>query len=271
MVEKKLTNFNIQEQIKIIQQMRENLENDPNFLPSYKDLKMCLNQIEIQRKKIRTEEDYDNSERKNWDKLINKTKQPFFEFLTKEYIDSFGSYIAKRVEELGGTEQSPITILEVGAGDGRLTNFLQKKTNEICPKKVKFFASDKYDSSSPWDIKPVFPVEQVSHEEALKKYNPKIVIFSWIPHNFDCTDSFRATKNVDEYILIGEEGGGCCGDAWKTWGIDEYSEHKKEIPPYEVDGFKMIEHKDLSKLQLSRINITQGENTSTTVSFKRKS
>ena len=36
----------------------------------------------------------------------------------------------------------------------------------------------------------------------------------------DWTDEIRKCESVEEYILIGEADGGCCGDAWRTWGIE---------------------------------------------------
>ena len=202
-----------------------------------------------------------------------------FEIWTKEYINAFGNYLAQRVEELGGTKENPIIILEVGAGDGRLTHFLQQKMNEKVPDKVRLIASD----SGSWEISPSFPVENINHKEALEKYNPKIIICSWMPNHVDLTKEFRATKSVNEYILIGMADNNMSGDAWQTWGATwanflESEERIKDEPLYERDGFERIDHHDLRSLQLSRIEVMDGPTTqpdtiptkSTTVSFKRK-
>ncbi|MDP9249579.1 MAG: hypothetical protein M3M85_03685 [bacterium] len=198
------------------------------------------------------------------------------EIWTKEYMRAFGNYLARRTKELGGTEKKPVVILEAGAGDGRLTHFLEEEMGKIIPRKFKLFACDSGETETPIPHK--FPVEAISHREALQKYKPQIVIFSWMPMGYDCTDDFRATSSVQEYILIGQSGSGSnCGDDWKTWGIRNSNENLKihilpnEPTPYETDGFEYIYQGDLSELQLDRMNVeTGGRSTSSTISFKRK-
>jgi hypothetical protein len=245
-------------------EMREKLH-DPSFLPSYEALSKHF-------EKFGGFSHYDDPEWKQWHDLAFGKENPIFEIWTKEYIHAFGSYLAQRVEELGGTEENPTVILEVGAGNGRLTHFLQEKMNELIPGKVKVVASD----SGDWKIPPTFPVENISHNEAFAKHKPKIVIFSWMPYQYDCTSDFRAAESVDEYILIGEADGGCCGDEWQTWGqnwtFDEEERERRENQPapYEADGFEKVYQNDLSDLQLSRINISEGKSSTSTVSFKKK-
>jgi hypothetical protein len=246
------------------EEMREKLR-DPSFLPSFKELARHLGAF-------RGYSRHDSGEWQKWNDLVSDKEYPIFEIWTKEYIHAFGSYLAQRVEELGGTEENPTVILEVGAGNGRLTHFLQEKMNELVPGKVKVVASD----SGDWKIPPAFPVENIPHDEAVTKHKPKIVIFSWMPYQEDYTADFRAAESVDEYILIGETDGGCCGDEWKTWGqkwtFDEEEEKQRENQPapYEADGFEKVYQNDLSDLQLSRIDIFEGKSSTSTVSFKKK-
>lgn len=248
--------------------MRDKLRNDPFFMPTFEELKKHLGRF---RRYLPKDDPEWQEELRKWIDLVEDRTHPIYEIWTKEYINAFGNYLAKRVEELGGTEERPIVILEVGAGNGKLTHFLQEKMDELMPKRVKIVASD----SGDWKIPSVFPVDNISHSEALQKYQPAIVIFSWMPWRYDCTADFRAAKSVDEYILIGEASG-CCGDEWLTWGDvwvlgeEEYEKHKNELPPFEADGFESIWHEDLEKLQFSRIDITEGNSTSTTTSFRRK-
>ncbi len=246
------------------EEMREKLR-DPSFLPSYDALAKYFEKF--------TGLDKDNDpEWKKWLDLAFNDEHPIFEIWTKEYIHAFGSYLAQRVEELGGTKENPTIILEVGAGNGRLTHFLQEKIDELLPGKVKIVASD----SGKLKISPAFPVENIPHNEALATYKPKIVIFSWMPYRYDCTADFRAALSVDEYILIGEAGGRSCGDLWQTWGKfwsfdkEARERYENQPAPYEVDGFEKEYQSDLKDVQLSRINISAGESTSETVSFKRK-
>jgi hypothetical protein len=247
-----------------LEEMRERMR-DPYFLPSFRALSKNF-------ERFREPSQYDDPEWKEWLELVFDRNNPIFEIWTEEYIRAFGNYLAQRVEELGGTEENPTVILEVGAGNGRLTFFLQEKLNEIMPGKVKIVASD----SGDWRIPPAFQVDNIPHKEALAKYKPRIVIFSWMPYGYDCTSDFRASESVDEYILIGESDGGCCGDEWQTWGQNwSFDENERErrknlLAPYEADGFEKAYMNDLRDLQLSRINISEGNSSTDTVSFKRK-
>ena len=244
-------------------EMREKLR-DPSFLPSYEELSRHFEKFGGL--------GHLDDEWEKWYDLCRDKKKPIFEIWTKEYIHAFGNYLAKRVAELGGTEENPTVILEVGAGNGCLTHFLQEKMNELIPSSVKVVASD----SGDWKIPQAFLVENLPHNKALAKYKPKIVIFSWLPYQYDCTADFRAVESVDEYILIGETDGGCCGNEWLTWGqnwaFDEEKRKQREnqAVPYEADGFEKVYKNDLSDLQLSRTNIFDGRGTTSTVSFKKK-
>lgn len=249
------------------EEMREKLR-DPSFLPSHEVLSGYFRQFDG----FSQYED-GNVEWEKWRHLLFNGEHPIFEIWTQEYIHALGSYLAQRVEELGGTEENPTVVLEVGAGDGRLTYFLQREMDELMPGKVKIVASD----SGDWGITPDFPVETISHKEALEKYKPNIVIFSWMPYRYDYTFDFRAIGSVEEYVLIGEAGGVCCGDAWQTWGLNwTYDEEERKLresqpAPYEVDGFEKVCIEGLSTLQLSRANLYEENILSSTVSFKRKS
>lgn len=236
-------------------ELREKLK-DPSFLPTHEDIFRVFG--------TRFEEE-------GWFDFCFDKKNPVFEFLNEEFIESFSDYLSKRSESLGATEDSPITILEVGAGNGRLSHLLQQKLTSKNSGKVSVIATD----SGEWNIKTSFPVEKIDHKEALEKYQPKIVIFSWMPLGEDCTDDFRATKSVEEYILIGETAGGCCGDEWKTWGNPHsYDKNgrakkiKKETVPYIADGFELEEIADISKKQICRTDFEKYLH-SHTMSFKR--
>jgi hypothetical protein len=188
---------------------------------------------------------------------------PVFEVLNKEFISALGDYFSQRAAALGATKESPITVLEVGAGNGRLTHFLRKSLEEKCPGKINIIATD----NGSWGLQERFPVEKISHKEALEKYNPKIVIFSWMPYEEDITNDFRSAKNVDEYILIGDSE--CCGDEWRTWGHDDGT-HRGELAPYIVDGFDYEYLPEIGKHQLGRTDHNDLHNHSKTASFKRK-
>jgi len=192
-----------------------------------------------------------------------------FEFFNEEYLNAFADYFVSRINEYSANKERPLIILEIGAGNGRLSHFLEQKLEERIPKQTKVIATD----SDTWALKKDFPVEQLKHDEAMKKYNPDIVIFSWMPYREDSSKDIRKVKSVQEYILIGETDEGCCGDEWETWGqswaMDEDYEGEK-TPLYELDGFKRENLDDLSELQICRTDDPGDYFHSRTVSFKRK-
>lgn len=145
-------------------------------------------------------------------------ENPTFEFLNEDFLNAFCNYLSQQIENLETTKDKPITILEVGAGNGRLTHFLQQKLEQEMSKKVKIIATD----SGEWKLKVFFPTEQLTNKMAIEKYRPEIIISSWMPHHQDFTKDFRLAPSVKEYILIGEANGGCCGDEEKTWGLERF-------------------------------------------------
>ncbi len=200
--------------------------------------------------------------------------------MNKEFISALGDYLIGRSKEFGGTKEKPILALEVGAGNGRLTHFLKERINQKKIENINLIATDigKW-WGWPFFWKPDFPVEKLSYNKALLKYNPDIIICSWMPDK-DWTADFRQQKTVKEYILAGktdETGIGYCGDPWRTWGAyspDEEKEFKGKIPPYEVDGFEKIPLDGVSKYQICRDDYPWEKGGivqhSRTVSFRRK-
>lgn len=185
---------------------------------------------------------------------FNKNK-PTYEILTQEYIHKFANYLVETSKQY----DKPMTILEVGAGNGRLTHFVQEELQKQGVTDITLIATDSGKNKIPKN----FPVETVDYEGALKKYNPTIVISSWMPMGFDMSKAIRNTQSVQEYILIGEPA--TSGKEKETW--------KRSV--YEKDGFAMKMMKDLMRLQISRTDMpwydTHDTDTSTgTFSFKRK-
>jgi hypothetical protein len=238
------------------QQRREKLR-DPTYLPTRKDF-FCAFESETQPGEL------DDQEFTSF--CFNK-ENCVYEVLNKEFIESLGNYIFRRVNELGATKDEPLTIIEIGAGNGRLTHFLKAQLEQVVPGKVTMIATD----SVKWGIKTDFPVEKLDHQVAIEKYRPKIVICSWMTQEKDLSADFRLAKNVEEYILIGCDE--VCGGKWETWGIPPWGEEEKEeykIPPYQVDGFEREDLDDVRKNQICRMDwIGRDFTASKTVSFKR--
>ncbi|MEK7166794.1 MAG: hypothetical protein AAB732_00015 [Patescibacteria group bacterium] len=192
-------------------------------------------------------------------------KHPVFEFLNEEFINAFSDYLFQQIKNLDEFKTNkPITILEVCAGNGRLTYFLQQKFEKILSEKVKIIGTD----SKQWGLKTFFPVEKLDYKAAIKKYQPEIIICSWMPPEEDFTKDFRSFESVKEYILIGESDNNCCGNRWLTWGINY--DKKDQIIPYVADGFERIDINEVKKYQICKTDMIGQYNHSNTVSFRRK-
>lgn len=202
-----------------------------------------------------------------WFKFCLDTENTVYEFLNEEFITALTHYFEERITELCANTSSPVTILEIGAGNGRLSYFLSQRLKKTLGKKVRIVATD----SGEYNIKPLFPVESIEAKEALEHYKPDIVIFSWMPAGKDFTADFRSTPSLKEYILIGEPDTGCCGDRWKTWGHKYPDEQtSNDTPPYEIDGFDKVKLRKISDLQICRTDTIGNYFHSNTVSFRRK-
>ena len=230
-----------------------------------------------------------------------------YELWTKEYIQELAKYLIQRILELDEKDncQKETTIMDVGAGDGRLVYFLcrameeeinadgkqKKRTKNVigCSegKQIiypKIIATD--DGS--WKAPIYDNVERLSVVSSLEKYRPRIVsstdsevvtppqsrlivICSWMPPGQDWTKDFRNERQVEEYILIGETDDGTCGHNWLTWGNPNFRPDNDNAvdftAPYAIDGYERINLDDLSKLQFSRFDCKRSRE-SLTVSFR---
>jgi len=163
----------------------------------------------------------------------------------------------------------PCTILELGAGTGRLSHFLNLELQRMLSSECLYelFAAD--DGS--WRMPYRFSiVETFDYREALRIYEPDMVLVSWMPHQVDWSEAIRRSPKCKEYILIGEKGG-CTGAEWETWG--ENWDHTGEEIPYRRDGYQMKFLEKISNLQINLRTEYQGHcinsNHSQTFSFRR--
>lgn len=129
-----------------------------------------------------------------------------FTFYNKEYISCLANIIQKSV----GLSQ----VLEVAAGDGMFSYYLRLYG-------INIHATDKGNQYKPFSrfvggMKKRTPVEILDAVSAIRKYKPKMVVASWLPHGeFIDIDIFN--EKPEFVILIGEVHG-CCGTPkfWKT-------------------------------------------------------
>lgn len=206
---------------------KERTNSDPEYLPSYQEVDEAFSHGDTV---------------VQWNDYIHDTEAPLFELFTLEYVDGMAKYLAERIEDEGKKKGFPVKILEIGAGNGRLTHLLQQRLNEQVPGKFEMTATDS--KEWPYEIKTHYPVEVLDHKQAVEKHKPQIVLCSWMLPNIDLSAEIREAKSVDEYILIGDKK--CCGNAEKTWGYQQTS------PQFEKDGFTQQQLEELERYQIGR-------------------
>lgn len=208
-----------------------------------------------------------------------------FEVLNAEFVNGLANYLVERAHAIRLDEASTATILEVGAGTGKLSHFLNQGVRRLVDERLEIIATD----SGSWGLGAHHPVACMDHGEAFNRYRPDIVIASWMPDNIDWTQDMRNTSSVVEYLLIGEGAGGNCGDDWLTWGSSDNEifrlecelenstgQAKSELTsrlevlkaapvPSVSDGFVMYELENLTALQTPVYSLH-----SETFSFRRE-
>lgn len=119
--------------------------------------------------------------------------------LTQEFVEELYREMRRR-----GLADKP--MVEICAGRGKLSYQLRMRGIDIV-------ATDDYSQKMGRDEG---LVERLNHEEALQKYNPKIIVASWIPYNPKIGDDVLHFPTVDYFIDIGEVRGG------STWLTEDY-------------------------------------------------
>lgn len=204
-------------------------------------------------------------------------EQEIYEFLTEEFINSLKGYLRGRIEALNFKNDRPMTFLEVGAGDGRLTHFISDLARGKLKRVTQFVATD--DGS--YGISPAYLVERLNYREAIRKYaqmmrqnhGKLIVLCSWMKANEDWTAVMRE-YGVEEYILIGVPDS--ISGTPATWGLPTEAEHHASlyIPAYEQEGYERLNLTRMGKVsgQVCKLDFRPGdqESVSETVAFRRR-
>ena len=98
------------------------------------------------------------------------------------------------------------TILEVGAGDGRLTRALARHPAwTVVGQDDGSWAAEGQTTPSVWPLRP----ESIA--QSLAAIQPDTVVVSWMPYETDWTVDFRTCPSVRQYVVIGEGPSGCTG------------------------------------------------------------
>lgn len=169
--------------------------NKKDYLPSIEDL----------RKAFSSEEEFH--------KYIHETTS--YEIFTHEYVAQLAHYLIYRFD-MKDKNGNPIKILEVGAGNGRLSHFLRTELSREGDKRQEYEVIATDDAS--WTeaqghdqkVRLGVEVQELDYKEATTKLKPDVIISSWMPPNEDWTPVFR-DNNVEEYILIGQIDGASGG------------------------------------------------------------
>ena len=183
---------------------------------------------------------------------------PQYELLTRQSIAALARYVVSRVllyHASGRLGKGVCTILDAGAGTGRLAYFLSVTIRERHPKlpvSINIVACD----SGREQIPTQFPVVSADYAAMLADAKPDIVIASWMPLGEDWTADFRATQSVLEYILIGPPE--ATGHVERTWGPAALPADwaREELP-------------DIARFQVCRCDSRGAIGHSTTISFRR--
>ena len=149
-----------------------------------------------------------------WDRFVRGEEPggwPRYEVLTSELVAGLAAWLRGVAASSSRSLASPLRVLEVGAGDGRLTQWL-KRALAHCP--VLLVATDSFACG----LRAVAPVEALDYHAALARESPHVVLCCWMPLGQDWSLAMRAAHSVTHYVLVGEVDDGCCGQPWGTWG-----------------------------------------------------
>jgi len=205
-------------------------------------------------------------------------KMKIYDYVTKEYISQLSTYLYKRSREIKKEKgKDKVTILEVGAGSGRLGSSLKSEIERKRKKelKIELIMTDLGTWKLPVVGKYKDQVLRMDYKQAVEEFNPDIILCSWMPLGEDWSWCFRHKETVSEYILMGETDDGCCGHKWLTWGYRENPEeldspfdfkHDEDKSEYSLDFFDWVgrqfkREKDaiLNKYDAEKINTTPYE------------
>jgi hypothetical protein len=137
-----------------------------------------------------------------------------YELYTTEYIEALAQTLITHLDSRPLLD-TPLRILEVGAGEARLSGFL----GEALQKRDQDVEVNACDANA-GKINRVFPIHEMDYREALERFNPHIVLSSWMPSRQDWTPDFRARSDLEGYILVGPADR--CGTR-ATWRSDPSS------------------------------------------------
>ncbi len=195
---------------------------EPNFLPT-----------EDQVRQVFPEPDGDLKINMDWKNFFEENK--IFQLLTKEMIEDLTTQIIRIANNIlinRRSQDTSITIVELGAGDGRLAHFLSEELKKKgYTHAIEVIATDDESWKTQGKIaETTFPVEKLSAEEAVEKYTQSgqtILLSSWMPPDVNWTTQFLQRENVKGIVLIGDvESTGTGEDTWfsEDWNTERLTD-----------------------------------------------
>ena len=201
---------------------------------------------------------------------------PQYEVITADYVTQLARYLRRRrLEILGADEPRPLRVLELGAGDGRLTRHLRE---HLDGHGIEVYATDDHSlglakgdakgghhgvvaadaldavSECGFSREPTTAVSSSSLPGACD-----VALVCWQPMGVDWTAAIRASASFQEYLLIGEADDGICGHRRLTWGLEDDDDdagdseddgngegagRARAMPSYVTDGWTRVDVTD---------------------------
>jgi len=209
---------------------------------------------------------------------------PQYEVLTREFLAALGAALAAHISLFVAAALLPphsadtATVVEVGAGSGRLAHFLSAELaarEAQLPGRVRVRVVATDDMSERVPVQ--FPVERCSAQQAVERMSPLIVIAQWMPLGEDWTECFRKCPTLQEYLLIGPPE--VTGHVSKTWAV----RHSHTVlspqqshgcvgcvsPKQDFEGWERTELPEVGMWQICRCDSRDSIGHSTTTCFRR--
>lgn len=203
------------------EEYREKLK-DPNYLPSAEDVKKAF------------PGSLWNDMSTEWFTFLRENA--CFQLVTKELVQLVSDNLRAKINsilEKNGEIDAPIIVLELGAGNGRLLEFVRRDFEEKgIAVALRFIATDDFSWHEKFSIGKNFegfPVEDLSADRAVEKYGQQgsvILLSSWMPPEENWTVDFLSHPNVKTFLLIGDIA--ATGKGNQTWFPDG---------PYQTEQF----------------------------------
>jgi hypothetical protein len=197
----------------------------------------------------------------------------FSDVLTVEYVRALAEYLARRAAEVKAQQGKAPTIVEIGAGNGRLSHFLNA-TGLF--KKGTLIATDPTPLGSkgtPESLQfPVMASDDRSILQALDRHgSPCILVSNYMTFGTDQTPLWRSSC-VAEYVLIGELGrrprAPSSADAARASHLvsnEQYNSmmgnfcYSLNMEEYEVDGYERVLLEEVSREMIHIADLERGD------------